>query len=80
MLGSDKWRDKDDADAEEEGQGDTRDIEELVEAVDPLRARMPFERNWEGRVENVAFEGPADFFGATSVLTRRRIGTIIKKV
>lgn len=59
-------------------------MEELVDAVDPLRGRIPFERDLECNEEDVALEGPADFFDATtdsrctSVLTRRRIGAIIK--
>lgn len=74
VPGSGKWKDKEDADAEE-GQGDTTEIEELVDAVDPLRGRVPLERDGEGMVTDVTFEEPGDLFDdttnslCTSVLT-----------
>lgn len=75
VLGSGRWREEEEADAEEEGQGDTTEIEELVDAVDPLRARAPFERDGEGRVADVTFEGPADLSDTITISLRTSVLT-----
>lgn len=82
LLESGKWSDDDDAD--EEGAGDSTEMEEVVDAVDPLLTRVPFDIVCEWRLGDATFDRPTNFFAATtvsrrtSVLMWRREGGMIK--